>query len=903
MKRTARLYRNFIVLAIWLPVLSEILWSVRSEHLTYAHCKREIEELAEVKASSEAFLVQRRLLDQFSDLSMAAQGIIGQRSAAALSPKTDSQLRSFVAGHPDIHDLAVLSSDGHRVLWSRHSQLIGPDFRSMAFTPVPEHVGLALGNTLLSGQNGDRFVVLRYEMKDPLGHILYLLEASLRINVPLSSQSNGPFSLAVRALGDPTQPGIQARRNGINQASQQRGSVQAPVSNMPFAVQASWSQTLVSDRYAEGLQERWAARAMILLLLVGSALLILLLMRKSQRQAMRVARLSSFHAMLAKVNCVLAEAQDEDAILKNICALVVQHTDVARAWIGRRDAKGSFQFLASAGLTTGYLDGLVLPADPIGPAGFGTSGNIWRDGQAHFTPGSKEQDWLEFWRDPTLRTGPGADAALPIHRGGELWAVMKLYFRDQDMDDEELRSILRNLAENLSQGLDRLDLAHRERTMNAFNIALFESLTSGVCVARYPERTIESVNAHLLQMFGASSREEMHLHAVRDLYPDEASYDRGRERAAEVLRNGYGMFSDLPYRRLDGTVIFVDLAGRRLDGDEATKRIVWTFVDATERHEREAAIQRLSVQRATLLANTVAGIDLVRYPECIFEEVNQGFLSLLGYESPAEVIGRRTSEFYASAREDERMKVLSRKVLAEGAAGLRDLQVRRKDGQVIYLDVQGRRLDGGDPQHPVIVWTSVDVTERKHLTDELVRQAQYDALTGLPNRRAFEQHLRVALARAQRHGTLLAVAMVDLDDFKPVNDMFGHDVGDELLRKVGERLQSSLRASDFIARVGGDEFVVVLEDLERDKLGSQLQVVIDRMEDAMHSHISLGEERSIQVTMSMGIALYPSDAEAPDDLLRLADAAMYEVKTHKTQRPQWWALSSALALLTADRSA
>lgn len=174
------------------------------------------------------------------------------------------------------------------------------------------------------------------------------------------------------------------------------------------------------------------------------------------------------------------------------------------------------------------------------------------------------------------------------------------------------------------------------------------------------------------------------------------------------------------------------------------------------------------------------------------------------------------------------------------------------------------------------------------LKSEQSRQAylaRHDALTSLPNRLALETHLPLAMARARRHGSLLAVGLMDLDDFKPVNDTWGHPAGDELLRQLGQRLKAAVRETDLVARLGGDEFVVVLEGLARE---SDLPMLLDRLHGAVETPFDLGENRQAQVGMSMGLTLYPADESEPDLLLRHADAALYSSKAHKGDRSTWW---------------
>ena len=170
--------------------------------------------------------------------------------------------------------------------------------------------------------------------------------------------------------------------------------------------------------------------------------------------------------------------------------------------------------------------------------------------------------------------------------------------------------------------------------------------------------------------------------------------------------------------------------------------------------------------------------------------------------------------------------------------------------------------------------------------------ARTDALTGLPNRLALDEHLRDAMPLAQRQGRALALGLLDLDDFKQVNDHHGHDAGDALLREFGRRVRDGLRAADFFARLGGDEFVVVFEQLDA---SAQVEVGLERLHRAVETPFELPGGERATVGMTMGIALYPADGRSVRELLRGADAAMYLAKLHKRERVHWWRFAGAVA--------
>ncbi|WP_081857830.1 sensor domain-containing diguanylate cyclase [Thiomonas sp. FB-Cd] len=195
----------------------------------------------------------------------------------------------------------------------------------------------------------------------------------------------------------------------------------------------------------------------------------------------------------------------------------------------------------------------------------------------------------------------------------------------------------------------------------------------------------------------------------------------------------------------------------------------------------------------------------------------------------------------------------------------------------------------------------LDELDLKQRLGDLQRQeahrARHDPLTGLANRFALEQHLPRAIARAHAHGRALALGMIDLDNFKPVNDTWGHEAGDQLLRELGMRLQSRIRESDFLVRLGGDEFVVVIEGIDKKRVIETLEQAFARLHQAVETPFALGTGALIPIDMTMGIALYPFDAGDADSLMRQADGAMYQAKLHKGDRQRWWQLGAASAEL------
>jgi diguanylate cyclase (GGDEF)-like protein/PAS domain S-box-containing protein len=201
-----------------------------------------------------------------------------------------------------------------------------------------------------------------------------------------------------------------------------------------------------------------------------------------------------------------------------------------------------------------------------------------------------------------------------------------------------------------------------------------------------------------------------------------------------------------------------------------------------------------------------------------------------------------------------------------------DFMIRRKDGREIAVDIALGSVDTRDGS--MVVSVIRDITERKELESALEQRALHDPLTGLPNRILCFDRLKQALLSSRREHTQVALVMLDLDGFKEVNDVHGHAVGDALLKELGVRLSAQARATDTVARIGGDEFAWVMPRVAGQPA---VEKKVRRQMQALERPIQLDKAR-IAVAVSAGVALYPRDGRDLDTLMSHADAAMYAAK-------------------------
>jgi diguanylate cyclase (GGDEF)-like protein/PAS domain S-box-containing protein len=296
--------------------------------------------------------------------------------------------------------------------------------------------------------------------------------------------------------------------------------------------------------------------------------------------------------------------------------------------------------------------------------------------------------------------------------------------------------------------------------------------------------------------------------------------------------------------------------------------------DVTERKQLEETVKKTEEKYRTMqeeIQDSYFEIDLAGN----LTLVNDSMCRTLGY-SKKELIGMNYRVLVDNEDIDSVYRCFSlvfRK--GETIEGI-SYKFVQKDGTIGFGELSVSAIK--DETGAVIAFRGIarDSTERKRLEHELAEIATHDFLTGLPNRMLLHDRLDVGLSQAQRNKAKLALIMLDLDRFKVVNDTFGHGVGDKVLRAAGERLVALVRKSDTVARVGGDEFLVLLPQIAKteDTTG-----VAQKILEAFRKTFVF-DDFQIRVTTSVGIAIYPQDGEDVDSLLNNADAAMYWVKGH-----------------------
>ena len=278
---------------------------------------------------------------------------------------------------------------------------------------------------------------------------------------------------------------------------------------------------------------------------------------------------------------------------------------------------------------------------------------------------------------------------------------------------------------------------------------------------------------------------------------------------------------------------------------------------------------RAQAERFKLLFDrNLAGVYRARIDGRILD-CNQAGLRILGLSSAEEVGHHNIFDSYARPSE---AKELIERLHEDGAVSGVETSLRRPDGTPIVV-LQNVSLAGA-PNDEILEATIIDITDRKRAEEQIRYQAYHDALTDLPNRSLFKDRLSQAVAHAERRKRQVAVLFLDLDRFKLINDTLGHTIGDHLLQAIGERLTSCVREEDSVARVGGDEFTVLMMDLRRP---ADAMVVARKILDLVAQPITV-DGHELFVTCSIGISMSPDDGTDAEALLKNADNALYRAK-------------------------
>jgi diguanylate cyclase (GGDEF)-like protein/PAS domain S-box-containing protein len=412
---------------------------------------------------------------------------------------------------------------------------------------------------------------------------------------------------------------------------------------------------------------------------------------------------------------------------------------------------------------------------------------------------------------------------------------------------------------------------------------IFGAVTTGIAFLR--DRVIQRCNRRLAEMFGYS-REEMIGKTSALFYDSSEEWERVGREAYPLIRGGGTYQHEVRGKRRSGTSFWMQVTGRLVDPADEAKGTIWVIDNVDARHRAEDALKAALIEEQRIMDTATIGIVFLKDRKVV--KCNRQFASLFAYE-PEELIGHSSAIWFPSVENWQKVGQEAYSVVERGEPYEFEQEFVKKNGERVWCQVAGRILDERDWTRGSI-WVYSNVTERKKREEQVRDLAHHDALTGLPNRRLLDDRIAQAFAAARRSRERVALMLLDLDRFKPVNDTYGHEAGDSVLKTVAARLKGCVRESDTVARVGGDEFVVMLPM----RAAQDAVRVADKILAALAEPIRIADNE-VQVGVSIGISVFPEDAVDKEELLKYADRAMYHVKAAGRNSYSFYAREQAQA--------
>ncbi len=599
----------------------------------------------------------------------------------------------------------------------------------------------------------------------------------------------------------------------------------------------------------------------------------------TERRAMeaRVRRITNIYAALNHCSEAIKHKNSEDALFPVVCRYAVRYGGMKLAWVGLVNPETKMVVPVAwngEGDSEEYLRDIQVSVDERSPFGGGPIGICLRENRPFWCQDFRDDPATEPWRAHGERFGWGSSSALPINRNGKPVGVLALYAEEVDAFDDTERHFLEEMAMNISFALDRFQADRIRAELQGEIIATknrMESILASIT------QVVWSQDAKTRQMLYLNpAAENVYGRSVDDFYRDpglwlSVVHPADRPIIEEMMRRLYEQGSaqaEFRIVRPDDEVRWVHEEAHLIwDERHAPLRLDGILSDISDRKRSEEAL-RLN---ASVYDNAGEGIAITDADRNIVS-VNAAFTEVTGY-ALEEVRGKNPS-ILNSGRQDAAFYQAMWNAINTTGRWRGEICNRKKNGELYteMLTINAVKNDRGEVVNYLGIFS--DITDLKRTQEKLKNLADYDLLTKLPNRSLLADRLHQILAQAKRTGSLLVVCFMDLDDFKPINDRYGHEMGDKLLIEVARRISSIVRAGDTVARWGGDEFVILLTSVP--SMEGIEPSVIRILNEVSAAYVI--DQRELRISASIGITVYPMDNSDSEALLRHADSAMYQAK-------------------------
>jgi|GEM_PF-1165602 len=613
---------------------------------------------------------------------------------------------------------------------------------------------------------------------------------------------------------------------------------------------------------------------------------------------------TQLYVALSQTNQMIVQVKDRSTLFNRACQIAVEYGQFKMAWIGIVDQENDIECVASYG-----DEGEYLCKCPVKLSDKERPEQQALNTQAMVRIDDIENEPSNFWTRSALSCGYHSVAVFPLKQQGVVIGVIALYSADVRVFNNKQCELIKEMAGDISFAMDSIQseanrtlaeqqIEIRERQLRAvlegtagvsgdvFFHSLVQHLSNALSM-KYAfignilddNNTVETIavwaDGHAVDNFSYYLRATPCQQVVRknicvfkrgvsSLFPDDQLLiEMGVESYA-----GVALHSD----KNKPIGILVVLDDKEIEYEKDVMSMLQIFSRRAQLEMLRSRSEKKLKLAASVFDNASEGIfitdsktHIITGNPAIFEITGYSIDELIGQKPDVFRSGRHNKVFYQNMWEE-----LSTQGKWQG-----EIWNRRKNGDIylIWLNIITIKNSDGNVSHYLA--TFLDVTDKKKAQEHIKYIVHHDSLTGLPNRTLLYDRLNQAMALAKRNNHYMGVLFLDLDRFKNINDSLGHELGDLLLTMVAERLNKNIRNSETIARLGGDDFVIVLSGIKEPE--QQVVQVALKLMDSISKPYLLGSQE-LHITPSIGISIYPDDGEEPSTLLKNADTALYAAK-------------------------